>query len=149
MWVLLRTAVADRDRAARDALRAHHSVISAPNAAALGYAEAIAAGRSGRGDAAVAHFAEADASIAHLSWWNRLLRLLALEAAVTDGWGDPVPALRPTWPRTSRQATTSSPAPAETCCAPREPRPAAGAPRRYRRRWRPPGSPRGRPRCWP
>jgi DNA-binding CsgD family transcriptional regulator len=94
LWVLLRTAVADRDRAARDALRAHHSVISAPNAAALGYAEAIAAGRSGRRDAAVAHFAEADESIAHLSWWNRLLRLLALEAAVTDGWGDPVPALR-------------------------------------------------------
>jgi DNA-binding CsgD family transcriptional regulator len=94
LWVLLRTAVADHDREARDALRAHHSLISAANAAALGYAEAIAAGRSGRGDAAVAHFAEADASIAHLTWWNRLLRLLALEAAVTDGWGDPVPALR-------------------------------------------------------
>ncbi len=59
------------------------------------------------------------------------------------------PPCAPTWPRTSRQATTSSPAPAETCCAPREPRPAAGAPPRYRRRWRPPGSPRGRPRCWP
>jgi DNA-binding NarL/FixJ family response regulator len=29
-----------------------------------------------------------------LPWWHRLLRLLALEAAVTDGWGDPVPALR-------------------------------------------------------
>jgi DNA-binding CsgD family transcriptional regulator len=94
LWVLLRTAVADRDRAARDALRSHHSLISAANAAALGYAEAIAAGRPGRCDAAVAHFAESDASIAHLSWWNRLLRLLALEAAVTDGWGDPVPALR-------------------------------------------------------
>ena len=94
LWVLLRTAVADRDRAARDALRSHHSLISAPNAAALGYAEAIAAGRSGRRDAAVAHFAESDASIAHLRWWNHLLRLLALEAAITDGWGDPVPALR-------------------------------------------------------
>jgi DNA-binding CsgD family transcriptional regulator len=94
LWVLLRTAVADRDRAARDALRAHHSMVSAPNTAALGYAEAIAAGRSGRGDAAAARFAETDAAIAHLSWWHRLLRLLALEAAVTDGWGDPVPALR-------------------------------------------------------
>jgi DNA-binding CsgD family transcriptional regulator len=94
LWVLLRTAVADRDRAARDALRSHHSLPSAANAAALGYAEAIAAGRSGRRDVAAAHFAASDASIAHLTWWNRLLRLLALEAAVTDGWGDPVPALR-------------------------------------------------------
>jgi DNA-binding CsgD family transcriptional regulator/tetratricopeptide (TPR) repeat protein len=94
LWVLLRAAVADRDREARDALRSHHSLISAANAAALRYAEAIAAGRSGRRDAAVAHFAAGDASIAHLSWWNRLLRLLALEAAVIDGWGDPVPALR-------------------------------------------------------
>ena len=36
----------------------------------------------------------ADAALAHLPWWNRLLRLFALEGAVVDGWGDPVPALR-------------------------------------------------------
>jgi DNA-binding NarL/FixJ family response regulator len=27
-------------------------------------------------------------------WWRRLLRLLAAEAAIADGWGDPVPMLR-------------------------------------------------------
>ena len=27
-------------------------------------------------------------------WWRRLLRLLALQAAVADGWGEPVVALR-------------------------------------------------------
>ena len=62
--------------------------------AALGYADAIAAGRAGRASEAAAHFADADAALAHLPWWNRLLRLFALEAAVVDGWGDPVPALR-------------------------------------------------------
>jgi DNA-binding CsgD family transcriptional regulator len=127
LWVLLRTAVADRDREARDALRSHHSLISAANAAALGYAEAIAAGRSGRRDAAVAHFAESDASIAHLTWWNRLLRLLALEAAVTDGWGDPVPALRADL---AAHEQTGDDQLARTC---RDLLRAAGAPSRRRR----------------
>ena len=27
-------------------------------------------------------------------WWGRFLRLIALEAAIADGWGDPVPQLR-------------------------------------------------------
>jgi DNA-binding NarL/FixJ family response regulator len=27
-------------------------------------------------------------------WWQRLVRLVALEGAVVDGWGDPVPMLR-------------------------------------------------------
>jgi DNA-binding NarL/FixJ family response regulator len=44
--------------------------------------------------AAVELLARADALVARHPWWNRLLRLFALEAAVADGWGDPVPALR-------------------------------------------------------
>ena len=94
LWALLRTAVGDRDRAARETLRENRSLSTAGNRAALGYADAIAAGRAGRPDAAVALFAEAGATIARFPWWNRLLRLLALEAAVVDGWDDPVPALR-------------------------------------------------------
>ncbi|MDT7552068.1 MAG: hypothetical protein QOI16_604, partial [Pseudonocardiales bacterium] len=93
LWALVRTAVADRDGAARETLRGHKALLALGNRAALAYADAIAAGRAGRPDAA-ALFAGADAMIAHLPWWNRLLRLLALEAAVVDGWGDPVPALR-------------------------------------------------------
>jgi DNA-binding CsgD family transcriptional regulator len=93
LWALVRTAVADRDSAARETLRGHKALLALGNRAALAYADAIAAGRAGRPDAA-ALFAGADAMIAHLPWWNRLLRLLALEAAIVDGWGDPVPALR-------------------------------------------------------
>jgi DNA-binding CsgD family transcriptional regulator len=94
LWALLRTAVGDRDREARETLRPHRVAVAAGNGAALEYADAIAAGREGRAADAVARFAEADAMIAQLPWWNRLLRLLALEAAVVDGWGDPVPELR-------------------------------------------------------
>ncbi|MGE3289059.1 MAG: LuxR C-terminal-related transcriptional regulator [Pseudonocardia sp.] len=94
LWVLLRTVVGDRDAAAREELRGHPTVQSGPNAAALTYADAVAAGRAGDREEAVSRFAAADAALAQLPWWNRLLRLLVLETAVADGWGDPVPALR-------------------------------------------------------
>ena len=94
LWALLRTAVGDRDHVARDALRSHRVLMATGNRAALEYADAIAAGRAGHADEAAARFAAADAALAHLPWWNRLLRLFALEGAVADGWGDPVPALR-------------------------------------------------------
>jgi DNA-binding CsgD family transcriptional regulator len=94
LWALLRTAAADRDREARETLRGHRSMIAKVNRCALGYADAIAAGRAGFAQEAADRFAEADAGIARLPWWNRLLRLIALEAAVADGWGEPVPALR-------------------------------------------------------
>lgn len=94
LWALLRTAVADRDDQAREALRGHQASSAALNRAALDYAEAIVAGRAGEPEQAAARFAAADAAIDRLPWWKRLLRLLALEAAVADGWGDPVPALR-------------------------------------------------------
>jgi len=94
LWALLRTAVGDRDHAARETLRGHKMLMATGIRAALEYADAIAAGRAGDEPEAVAHFAAADAALAHLPWWNRLLRLFALEGAVADGWGDPVPALR-------------------------------------------------------
>ncbi|MGD9528381.1 MAG: LuxR C-terminal-related transcriptional regulator, partial [Pseudonocardia sp.] len=94
LWVLLRTVVGDRDAAARAELRGHPTVQSGPNGAALAYADAVAAGRAGDREEAANRFTAADAALAQLPWWNRLLRLLALETAVADGWGDPVPALR-------------------------------------------------------
>ena len=94
LWALLRTAVGDRDAAAREHIRRHKVLTAIGNQAALDYADAIAAGRAGRAADAAALFATADAALAHLPWWNRLLRLFALEGAVVDGWGDPVPALR-------------------------------------------------------
>jgi DNA-binding NarL/FixJ family response regulator len=94
LWALLRTVVADRDAEARDALRHSPAVLRALNRGGLQYADAVAAGRAGRPEEASALLAAAEATLAGQHWWGRLLRLLALEAAIADGWGDPVPALR-------------------------------------------------------
>jgi DNA-binding CsgD family transcriptional regulator len=93
-WVLLRTVVADRDTEAREYLRTAPVGRRDVNRAALAYADAVATGRAGRTRAASDLMAAADALIAARPWWARLLRLIALESAVADGWGDPVPALR-------------------------------------------------------
>ncbi|WP_369132088.1 AAA family ATPase [Modestobacter sp. I12A-02662] len=94
LWALLRTAVDDRGAAARDVLRELPAVLRPANRGALHYADAVAAGRRGRPDEAVALFARGEVDLAGVPWLHRLLRLLALEAAVADGWGDPVPLLR-------------------------------------------------------
>ncbi len=124
LWALLRTAVADRDAQARVTVRRHHAICAVTNQAALAYADAIAEGRAGRAVAAAAHFAEADAALAAMPWWNRLLRMIALEAAVADGWGDPVPALRADL---AAHEQAGDPALARTC---RDLLRAAGAPTR-------------------
>ncbi len=93
LWALLRTVLADRDEQARELVRAQ-ARLRDTNRAALAYAEAVVAGRAGRGRAAADLLATADAMLPGQPWWRRLLRLLALEAAVRDGWGDPVPELR-------------------------------------------------------
>ena len=64
------------------------------NRGALRYADAIAAGRAGRPRRGRGLFAAGDADLAGSPWLHRLLRLPVLEAAVADGWGDPVPLLR-------------------------------------------------------
>ena len=94
LWALLRTAVGDRGEQAREYLRSAPAGLRDTNRAALAYADAVVAGRAGRGDAAGALMATANAILDGQPWWRRLLRLLVLEAAVLDGWGDPVPALR-------------------------------------------------------
>jgi DNA-binding CsgD family transcriptional regulator len=94
MWALLRTVIRDRDGEARERLRGSPAARLAVNRGALQYADAVAAGRAGRHDDAEAHFAAADQSLVEQRWWRRLLRLLTLEAAVADGWGEPVAALR-------------------------------------------------------
>jgi DNA-binding CsgD family transcriptional regulator len=57
-------------------------------------AEAVRLGRAGRGEDAVAAQVEAERVLAAVPWWARLLRLLVHEAALADGWGDPLPSLR-------------------------------------------------------
>ena len=93
-WVVLRTVVGDRDGPARDFLRSSPVGMRDINEAALAYADAVAAGRAGRVDTAADLLATADGLAAARPWWGRLLRTLAMESAVADGWGDPVAALR-------------------------------------------------------
>jgi DNA-binding CsgD family transcriptional regulator len=94
VWVLVRTALADRDEQARALMQGAPAGARAINAAALSYAEAIAAGRDGRSSDAERLFAQAEQLLPTQQWWRRLLRLLALESAVVDGWGRPVEELR-------------------------------------------------------
>jgi len=93
MWALLRTAVAD-ESGPRQFLRVAPPGIRDINRGAVGYADAIAAGREGRPVDAAELFAQADQMLARTHWWRRLLRTVVLDAAVRDGWGDPIPELR-------------------------------------------------------
>ena len=94
LWALLRTAVGDRDAAAREHLRSHK--VSRRSATRPRWTTPTRSPRAGPGARPTPPPSSptADATLAHLPWWNRLLRLFALEGAVVDGWGDPVPALR-------------------------------------------------------
>jgi DNA-binding CsgD family transcriptional regulator len=88
LWALVRT-LADRDGAAARE-EARRSSVNWENAALLGYAEAVEAGRRGRRRDADRLFAAADAALADLPWWRHRVRLLVADAALAGGWGDPV-----------------------------------------------------------
>lgn len=88
LWALVRT-LAGRDGAgAREEARPY--TVNWENAALLGYAEAVEAGRDGRRADADRLLATADERLADLPWWRHRIRLLVADAALTDGWGDPV-----------------------------------------------------------
>jgi DNA-binding CsgD family transcriptional regulator len=93
MWALLRTCIAD-DPWPREFLRSAPPGRRDTNRGAVGFADAVVAGRAGDRELAARLFAEADRMLTVPQWWRRLLRLVTLEAAVLDGWGDPVPELR-------------------------------------------------------
>ena len=64
-------------------------------AALLGYADAVLAGRQGRTAEAEAAFAAADRQMGPLvAWYRQYARRVAAEAALADGWGEPVGWLR-------------------------------------------------------
>ena len=87
LWALVRTLVAPDGDAARD--EACRSV-NWENTALLGYARAVANGRRGRRSEADRELTAADRAMAALPWWQHRIRLLVADAALTDGWGDPV-----------------------------------------------------------
>lgn len=94
LWALLRTVLADRDAAARATVRSSYVALRGVNRGALHYADAVAAGRAGRHAEAAEHMTAGDTLLAEHHWWRRLCRLLTMQAAITDGWGDPIPSLR-------------------------------------------------------
>ena len=95
LWPLLGAAL---DRDAGDAtarVRAAHGTRHLVVAALLGYADAVRAGRRGERAAAGAAFAAADAQMGPLvAWYRQYARRITAEAALADGWGDPVAWLR-------------------------------------------------------
>jgi DNA-binding CsgD family transcriptional regulator len=76
-------------------VRAAHGTRHLVVAALLGYADAIQAGRQGNAGQAEAAFAAADRQMGPLvAWYRQYARRLAAEAALADGWGEPVAWLR-------------------------------------------------------
>ena len=95
LWPLL-GALLGRDAAdAAARVRAAHGTRHLVVAALLGYANAVQAGRQGRTDQAETAFAAADRQMGPLvAWYRQYARRLAAEAALADGWGEPVAWLR-------------------------------------------------------
>jgi DNA-binding CsgD family transcriptional regulator len=93
LWVLLRVAVAE-DTGPRDFVASAPPGFRSANRGAIAFADAVTAGREGDRDSAVRLFATGNQLLTIEHWWRRLLRSIVLEAAVRDGWGDPVGELR-------------------------------------------------------
>src|SRR5918994_2089725 len=89
-WVLLRALDPEAGAAAVDAVRsagepAHY--LARPHVV---YAEAVVLGRAGDVEAAAAKVDQADAELERFEWYRQVARRHLAEAALTDGWGDPV-----------------------------------------------------------
>jgi len=94
LWALLRT-VTDRDgEQARATLARLPAGRRLANRGLLSYAGAVAAGRAGDAQQASAALDDGERALSPLPWLRALARVLTLECAVADGWGEPVPLLR-------------------------------------------------------
>lgn len=100
LWALVRTLVDGDAARARKEVRASRAAAVPIARALLGYADAVALGRAAQSLAATACFEEADSLFrAYQHVGVRLLGLrLAAEAAIEDGWGEPVDWLREALP---------------------------------------------------
>lgn len=96
LWVLVH-AVEDTAAEAAQVAFEHSGVTARPiHRAFLGYARAVTLGRNGRPDTAADAFrmAQVDMELAGEGGAVHLARRLVAEAAIEDGWGDPVPWLQ-------------------------------------------------------
>jgi DNA-binding CsgD family transcriptional regulator len=97
LWALLRTVDDEGGEAARAEVAASGVTVMRRNRAYLWFAEAVALGRAGRREQAEQRFADADAEarmLVRADWFRRHAHRLVAEAAIADGWGDPVAWLR-------------------------------------------------------
>jgi DNA-binding CsgD family transcriptional regulator/tetratricopeptide (TPR) repeat protein len=90
-WVLVEALEGDNPP---DSSTLGHEPVHHMSRALLRYARAVVAGRRGEADAAVALVAEGDRFMRHLTWHRSYGHRLLSEAALADGWGDPVGWLR-------------------------------------------------------
>ncbi len=95
LWPLLGAALGRDAGQAAARVRASRATRHCVVATLLGYADAILAGRAGRGADAAAAFAAADEQMGPLvAWYRHYACRLVAEAALADGWGEPVAWLR-------------------------------------------------------
>jgi DNA-binding CsgD family transcriptional regulator len=94
LWALLRTIADCAGAAACEEVRASGATVHRMNWAFLALAEAVRHGRAGRRVEAEAAFVAGDSALASVHWWRCVARRLVAEAAIDDGWGDPVAWLR-------------------------------------------------------
>lgn len=94
LWVLLRIVENRGDTTMIADLEASPAISHVANKAYRSYALAVLAGRSGELAAASEHMAAGAAVVSPLAWFQRHARRVVAEAALVDGWGDPVAWLR-------------------------------------------------------
>jgi DNA-binding CsgD family transcriptional regulator len=95
LWPLLGALLDQEAAAAAARFRAAHGTRHLVVGSLLRYADAILAGRRGQPDEAEAVFAAADSQMGPLvAWYRNYARRVVAEAALADGWGDPVAWLR-------------------------------------------------------
>ena len=95
LWPLLTAGLGQDAGPPAAQVRSAHGTRHQVVAALLGYADAVLAGRAGRAADAEARFAAAEGQMGPLvAWYRHYARRITAEAALADGWGDPVGWLR-------------------------------------------------------
>jgi DNA-binding CsgD family transcriptional regulator len=94
LWALLRTLGDVDGDDSRAKVRFSGATVYWMNRAWLGVADAVAAGRAGDVASAEERFRVGDEGFGPSPWLRHLSRRLAAEAALSDGWGEPVAWLR-------------------------------------------------------
>jgi DNA-binding CsgD family transcriptional regulator len=94
VWALVRVLDTTETPAARQVLDDAGDSVHFLARAYLLHAEAVFQGRRGHAEHAHRLASSADEQLAEFPWFRQLARRLVGEAAVADGWGDPIPWLR-------------------------------------------------------